>query len=67
MRKVDDAEEVQALFARSAQVAEPVDVHVKKFVFKLLSQTDGTGAGKLPVQAIWEKYFMMEEEQKQNA
>ena len=67
MIKVGEDQEVRALFAGSQQQAAPVDVSVKKFVYKLIGEANASGSGKVAVAAIWQKYFALEDAQQRNA
>jgi len=51
--KVGEEQEVRALFASSVQQAEPVDISVKKFVYKLIGEANTSGSGKVSIAAIW--------------
>jgi len=51
--KVGEDTEVRALFASSMNVAEPVDVSVKKFVYKLIGEASAGGSGKVSINTIW--------------
>ena len=67
MIKVGEDQEVRALFAGSQQQAAPVDVSVKKFVYKLIGEANASGSGKVAVAAIWQKYFALDDAQQRNA
>ena len=66
--KVDDEAQVSALFASSIRLAaDPVDITVKKFVFKLIGEvSNAAGVGKVAVNAIWQKYFALGDDQQRN-
>lgn len=66
--KVDDEQQVSELFQSSIRFdSQPVDISVKKFVFKLISEVSGTsGSGRVPINSIWQKYFQLSDDQQKN-
>jgi hypothetical protein len=53
--KVDEDQEVNDLFASSIRFdASPIDLSVKKFVYKLISEVQNqTGSSKVPIKQVW--------------
>ena len=67
--KVDETQQVSDLFSSSIKFdASPIDITVKKFVYKLISDlSNSSGSGKVSVASIWQKYFTMADAQQTNA
>ena len=67
--KVDDEQQVNELFTSSVRFdASPIDISVKKFVFKLTSEISNTErTSKVPIDAIWKKYFSLDDASQKNA
>ena len=53
--KVDEDQEVSDLFASSIRFdASPIDLSVKKFVYKLISEVQNqSGSSKVPIRDVW--------------
>ena len=53
--KVDEDQEVIDLFASSIRFdASTIDLSVKKFVYKLISEVQNqTGSSKVPIKSVW--------------
>ena len=66
--KVDEDQEVNDLFASSIRFdASPIDLSVKKFVYKLISEVQNqSGSSKVPIKQVWQKYFSLTDEQQKN-
>ena len=68
--KVDDEQQINELYASSVRYdASPIDISVKKFVYKLTSDiSNQERTSKVSIDAIWRKYFAMDDaSQKNNA
>ena len=63
--KVDEEQQVTELFQSSIRFdPNPVDITVKKFVFKLIGEvSNAAGTGKVAINAIWQRYFGLPDEQ----
>ena len=66
--KIDEEQAVSDLFQSSIKFdASPVDISVKKFLFKLISDiSNAERTSKVSINAIWQKYFGMTEDQQKN-
>jgi hypothetical protein len=53
--KIDEEQQVTELFQSSIKYdASPVDISVKKFVFKMISEIQSkSGTAKVPINQIW--------------
>jgi len=63
--KIDEEQQVSELFQSSVRFdSSPVDITVKKFVYKLISDlTNNTGSSKVAINAVWQTYFGLQDEQ----
>ena len=65
--KVDDAQEVNELFQSSVKHADVIDITVKKFVFKMVSEISNSSKNsKVAIKDIWKKFFKLPDEQQIN-
>ena len=62
--KIDEDQQVTELFQSSMKYdASPVDISVKKFIFKMISDiSNRSGSSKVPIKQIWQKYFALSDE-----
>jgi hypothetical protein len=67
--KVDEDQEVSDLFASSIRFdASPIDLSVKKFVYRLISEVQNQGgSSKVPIKQVWQKYFALTDDQQKNS
>ena len=66
--KIDEDQEVNDLFANSIRFdADPIDLSVKKFVYKLITEVQNqTNSSKVEINKVWQKYFALSDEQQKN-
>ena len=66
--KIDEEQQVTELFQSSMKYdASPVDISVKKFIFKMISDiSNRSGSSKVPIKQIWQKYFALSDDQQKN-
>ena len=62
--KMDDEQEVSNLFQNSIRFTAPtIDISVKKFVYKLITQVQTqSGSSKVSIHSVWQKYFGLTDE-----
>ena len=67
--KIDEEQQVTELFQSSVRHdPSPVDISVKKFVFKLISDiSNSQGSSRVAINDLWQKYFSLGDDQQTNA
>lgn len=66
--KIDEEQQVTELFQSSIKYdASPVDITVKKFLFKMISDIQSkTGSSKVTINQIWQSYFALGDDEQKN-